>query len=146
MLNKVVSFQKQYLHFGWLNQITKRGYYFICFYIYERLLLWCSWCSKTTWCKLYNFDKHLALENGYTASAEMLGKNRFIKWFCILLPKVCRKYSEKFLYQSLYRSSRLQMFFKIGVLENFANFIGKHLCWSLFLIQVFRRYLKETPR
>ena len=28
----------------------------------------------------------------------------------------------------LYRSSRSQMFFKIGVLENFANFTGKHLC------------------
>ena len=29
-------------------------------------------------------------------------------------------------------SSRLQMFFKIGVLKNFANFLGKHLCWCLF--------------
>ena len=38
------------------------------------------------------------------------------------------------------RSSRLQMFFKIGVLKNFAIFTGKHLCWSLFLIkwQAFR--------
>ena len=31
------------------------------------------------------------------------------------------------------RSSRLQMFFKIGVVKSFANFTGKHLCWSLFL-------------
>ena len=29
------------------------------------------------------------------------------------------------------RTSRLQMFFEIGVLKSFANFIGKHLCWSL---------------
>ena len=29
-------------------------------------------------------------------------------------------------------SSRLQMFFKICVLENFTIFTGKHLCWSLF--------------
>ena len=29
------------------------------------------------------------------------------------------------------RSSRSQMFFKIGVLKNFAIFTGKHLCWSL---------------
>ena len=36
---------------------------------------------------------------------------------------------------SLSRSSRLQMFFKIGVLKNFAKFIGKHLCWCLFLIE-----------
>ena len=31
------------------------------------------------------------------------------------------------------RSSRLQMFFKIGVLKSFPNFIGKNLFWSLFL-------------
>ena len=34
------------------------------------------------------------------------------------------------------RSSLSQMFFKIGVLKNFANFIGKHQCWSLFLIKL----------
>ena len=29
------------------------------------------------------------------------------------------------------------MFFKIGgALKNFANFTGKHLCWSLFLIKL----------
>ena len=33
-------------------------------------------------------------------------------------------------------SSRPQMFFKIEVLKNFANFTGKHLCWSLFLIKL----------
>ena len=32
-----------------------------------------------------------------------------------------------------FRSSCLQMFFKIGVLKSFANFTGKHLCWSFFL-------------
>ena len=35
-----------------------------------------------------------------------------------------------------YRSSRWQMFFKIDALKNFAIFIGKHMCWSLFLIQL----------
>ena len=30
------------------------------------------------------------------------------------------------------RSSRSQIFFKKGVHKNFANFTGKHLCWSLF--------------
>ena len=29
-----------------------------------------------------------------------------------------------------------QMFFKIGILKNFANFTGKHMCWSLFLIKL----------
>ena len=30
-----------------------------------------------------------------------------------------------------YTSSCLQMFFKISFLRNFANFTGRHLCWSL---------------
>ena len=28
------------------------------------------------------------------------------------------------------------MFSKIGILKNFANFKGKHLCWSFFLIKL----------
>ena len=35
-----------------------------------------------------------------------------------------------------FKSSRSQMFFKIGVLNNFAIFAGKHLCWSYFLIKL----------
>ena len=34
---------------------------------------------------------------------------------------------------SFVRSSRLQIFFKIGLIKNFVNFTGKHLCWSLLL-------------
>ena len=34
------------------------------------------------------------------------------------------------------RSSRSQMWFKIGVLKIFAIFTGKYLCWSLFLIKL----------
>ena len=30
----------------------------------------------------------------------------------------------------LYRSSRSQIFFKIGVPKNFANFVGKHRCFT----------------
>ena len=33
------------------------------------------------------------------------------------------------------RSSRSQMFFKIGVLKIFAMYTGKNLCWSLFSIK-----------
>ena len=33
------------------------------------------------------------------------------------------------------RSRRSQKFFKIDISKNFAIFIGKHLCWSLFLIK-----------
>ena len=36
---------------------------------------------------------------------------------------------------SFARSSRSQIFFKIGIIKNFVNFTGKHLCWSLFLIK-----------
>ena len=38
-----------------------------------------------------------------------------------------------------YRSSRSQIFFKIGVLKNFAKFTEKDLCQSLFLIKRLRR-------
>ena len=35
----------------------------------------------------------------------------------------------------IFRSSRTEMHFKIGVLRKFAMFTGRHLCWSLFLIR-----------
>ena len=35
--------------------------------------------------------------------------------------------------EQIFRSSHLQMLFKIGALKSFPNFTGKHLCWSLFL-------------
>ena len=35
-----------------------------------------------------------------------------------------------------YESSHSHVFFKRGVLKNFANIRGKHLCWSLFLIKL----------
>ena len=34
------------------------------------------------------------------------------------------------------KSSLSQMFFRIGILKNFANFLGKHLCWNFFLIKL----------
>ena len=37
---------------------------------------------------------------------------------------------------STFRSSRSQMFFKVGVHKNVANFTEKHLCWSLFVIKL----------
>ena len=37
---------------------------------------------------------------------------------------------------SVNRSNRSQMFFKIGVLKNFAKFTEKDLCWSLFLVKL----------
>ena len=47
------------------------------------------------------------------------------------------------------RSGRLQLFFKIGILKNFANSTGKRLCWSIFLISCrpedLQFHLKENP-
>ena len=48
-----------------------------------------------------------------------------------------------------FRSSRLQMFFEIGILKNFTMFTGKHLCWSLFLKKVAgpcNFIKKQTPK
>ena len=53
------------------------------------------------------------------------------KGYCMKLASVVSYYFLK-----IYRSSRSQMFLKIVVLENFAIFTGKHLCWSLFLIKL----------
>ena len=75
-----------------------------------------------------------------------------IEWFCYsnrtLYPKIyCSKSNsvvkilvERVICISLIwnpnsRTSRSQMLFKIGVLKNYANFPGKHLCRSLFLIR-----------
>ena len=38
------------------------------------------------------------------------------------------------------RSSRWQMFFKIGALKNFANFTEKHLSWGLFITKFIKSY------
>ena len=44
---------------------------------------------------------------------------------------------------SLYRSSRLQMFFETDVLKNFSIFTGKHLCRGFFLIKL-QAFMRET--
>ena len=39
-----------------------------------------------------------------------------------------------------------QMFFKIVVLKNFAVFLGKQLCWSLFLIKLLASWLSTSSK
>ena len=56
-------------------------------------------------------------------------------WFRALVQILQLNKKEKG-FSQVFRSSRLQMFVKIGVLKNLANFTGKHLCWSLFLIKL----------
>ena len=68
-----------------------------------------------------------------------------------MLPQILLELCEEELFfkSSLggYRSGRSRMFFKVGVLKNFANFTGKQLCWSLFLkkLQAFRSSDERTP-
>ena len=60
------------------------------------------------------------------------------KWNVFLirfLPYLCTtRIWLNFITSKVFRSSRSQMFYKIGVLENFAELTEKHLCWSYFLI------------
>ena len=44
------------------------------------------------------------------------------------------------------RRSHSHMFFKIGVLKNFANFTGKHLGWCLILTKVVGQAFLKTRR
>ena len=41
----------------------------------------------------------------------------------------------------IYRSSRSQMLFTIGVLKSFTIFSRKYLCWSLFIIKFIKKRL-----
>ena len=51
--------------------------------------------------------------------------------------RALRNFSEQLLIGlSTFRSSSSQMFFKIGVLENFAIFTGKHLRWTISLVKL----------
>ena len=47
---------------------------------------------------------------------------------------------------SIFRNSRSQIFFKIDVLKNFANFTGKQLCWGLSLITMAYNWIKKSPK
>ena len=44
------------------------------------------------------------------------------------------EYSNQFL-AGYAKNEAPKVFCKIGALKNFANFIGKHQCWSLFLLK-----------
>ena len=48
--------------------------------------------------------------------------------------------------KSVVRSSHRACSVKIGVLKNFANFTGKNLCWSLFLVVVGGKHMLRKYR
>ena len=56
------------------------------------------------------------------------------KLLALILEKPLDNFIASFEFEIIKRS-HWQMFFKIGVLKDFANFTEKHLCWSLFLIK-----------
>ena len=43
----------------------------------------------------------------------------------------------------IYRSSRSQMLFIVGVLKSFTIFLGKYLCWNLFLTKFVKKRLQH---
>ena len=68
-----------------------------------------------TWCLLF-YDKNMFVR-----------KKNILPWSNLEVPPF-RKFVTEVLF---FRSSRSRMFFKIGVLKNFAIFTGKRLCWPL---------------
>ena len=47
-----------------------------------------------------------------------------------IVKETCQKVN--MFWRKIFRRSKYEMLFKIGVLKNFGNFKGKHLYWSLF--------------
>ena len=109
----------------------------------------CEFCdiSKNTF-----FTEHLWA----TASAQIYPE-KIVNYFSVksCLRTVVQHYTGKFLVKfwlrhikatlhmvfscekmTISRSSRSQMFFKIGTFANCAIFTGKHLCWSFSLIKL----------
>ena len=66
------------------------------------------------------------------AGKKIFCKSQKWKWSFQL---ICKLHYLQFGFQK-YRSSRSQMYFRIGVLKNFAMFTGKYLCLSLFFINI----------
>ena len=80
-------------------------------YIY----IWYGWIWTN---KIVTFQKILALLNVEVSSS----------------PNSLLLYAIAF-WSETNKSSLSQIFLKIGVLKSFANFTGKHQCWSLFVVK-----------
>ena len=67
----------------------------------------------------------------------MIKKNIFILSIIEMLTRVSVVLnSDSKLIESVDKSSRSHMFFKVSVLKNFANFTVQHLRWDLFLVKL----------
>ena len=74
---------------------------------------------------------------------DLLAKSVIKKLWTFINQKIFKALSMIMLQK--YRSSRSQMFFKIGVRKTFENFPGKHLCWRLLLIKLQAFIFYRTP-
>ena len=81
--------------------------------------------------------------SGWLLVELQLSSGIFVKWIKKVIV-FCTEYffcwctEAKNFFSNYCWRSHLQMFFKIGVLRNFALFTRKHLCWSLFLSKLLR--------
>ena len=84
------------------------------------------------------YDKNIKFERKKTKKklaqacciTKPLTKFRILKYFKTIIKSGDTFPFGKFAAEVLiFRSSRSQMFFKIGVLKNFSTLTGKHLCW-----------------
>ena len=87
------------------------------------------------------FNKNFAvLEGWFMFTKELLEDNisSFCAMFCGLWSWEAYKYQQSNLLTrfSQFRSSRPEVFYKKGVLRNFANFTGKHLRQALFFNKI----------
>ena len=91
-----------------------------------------NWNVKETY-----FNLHI----NYMAAFDRIKLLRLKKYFrCTLsrsrLVQTRHHYLLELFWGEANRSSHLQMLFEIAVLKNFATFIGKHQCRSIFLIKL----------
>ena len=66
--------------------------------------------------------------------SELLKQSNSVQYFKSkrILDQTLMREGKRRINMTLPKSCRSQMFFKIGVLKNFAIFTGKPMCWSLF--------------
>ena len=82
-------------------------------------------------CLTYNYQQGQLPPFPGTFSHRKLPQGQLTPKISFLFKKSYFMENVMFLHEN--RNSRSQMFFKIDVLKNFANFTWKHLCWSFFL-------------
>ena len=94
--------------------------------------LFLSWPSYL-W---FSLKQHLFLI--FDATLLYCGQNWYRSWKDLLEISLAKLQLEHSQYSLNFdcQSTRSQMFFETGVLNNYAIFTGKHLCWSFFLIKL----------